>query len=294
MKYKLTKNGPMIFPQNDAYIGRALDYYGEAHQLEIDFLEKLVSPGDSVIDIGANIGIITIPLAKKVGKEGYVLALEAQSMLFYTLCGNVALNNLTHVQCFNRAASDKTGSVLYYPHFDFSRVGNFGGLKLVGLLNSKDAQGNVCSNPVTAIAIDELGISNPKLVKIDVEGMEPVVLNGMRKTIKRAKPILYVEFTQNWRHILNFLKSVDYEWALHETPLFNPSNHNGMTDDIMRHPETKLPLVSGDLVCWHKSCKPENLQDPYIVDLDNSDNPRHIEMRNIRDDKQPELAVESD
>jgi hypothetical protein len=45
MKYKLTKNGPMIFPPNDAYIGRALDYYGEAHQLEIDFLEKLVFSG---------------------------------------------------------------------------------------------------------------------------------------------------------------------------------------------------------------------------------------------------------
>jgi FkbM family methyltransferase len=295
MKYKETINGPMIFPENDTYIGRALDYYGEAHQLEIDFLEKLVSKGDVVIDVGANIGIITIPMAKKVGSEGYVLSLEAHSMLFYTLCGNIALNNLNHVQVFNRAAADKTGSMFYFPHLDFSKSGNFGNMKLAGLLNAKDDQGKIYDNPVTAVAIDDLGISNPKLIKIDVEGMEPVVLNGLRKTIKRAKPILYVEFTQNWKYILDYLKSVDYEWALHETPLFNPNNFNSVKDDIMRHPDSGVPLVSGDLVCWHKSKKIE-LDDPYIVDLDNSDNPRHIEMREIRDEKHEstEFTIASD
>jgi len=295
MKYKETKNGPMIFPENDTYIGRALDVYGEAHQLEIDFLEKLINKGDVVIDVGANIGVITIPLAKKVGTEGYVLALEAHSMLFNALCGNIALNNLTQVQVFNRAAADKSGSMFYFPHFDFSVAGNFGNMRLAGLLNAKDENGKVYDNPVTAIAVDDLGISSPKLIKIDVEGMEPVVLNGLRKTIKRSKPILYVEFTQNWKYIIDYLKSVDYEWDLHETPLFNPSNSNGVKEDIMRHPETGFPLVSGDLVCWHKSKKPDNLDDPYIVDLDKSENPRHIEIREIRDDKyNSEFTVETD
>lgn len=278
MKYKQTKNGPMIFPENDMYIGRALDYYGEAHQLEIDFLESLISPGDVVIDVGANIGIITIPLAKKVGTEGYVLALEAHSMLFYMLCGNIALNNLVQVQVSNRAVSDKTGSLFYFPHFDFSKTSNFGGMALTDSLNAKDTKGKIYDNPVTAIAVDDLGISNPKLIKIDVEGMEPMVLNGLRETIQRSKPILYVEFAQNWKSIIDFLNSVDYEWVLHETPLFNPNNYNSMTDDIVAHPETKIPLVSGDLICWHKSNKLD-LDDPYIVDLDKSDIPRHSKMK---------------
>lgn len=290
MRYKETRYGPMIFPETDLYIGRAFDHYGEAHQLQVSFLEKLLMPGDVVIDVGANIGAITIPLAKKVGSEGYVLALEAQSVLFYTLCGNLALNNLNHVQAFNRAATDKTGSLYYFPHFDFSQEANFGGMKLAGLLNSKDEQGRMYDNPVTGIAVDDLSISNPKLIKIDVEGMEETVLNGLRKTMKRAKPLLYVEFMRNRKAILEFVDSMDYDWALHETPLFNQDNFNHKPEDILRHPETGVELVSGDLICWHRS-RPLKLDDPYVVDLANSEHPRHVEIRELMNGPAADFSV---
>lgn len=290
MRYKETRYGPMIFPETDLYIGRALDHYGEAHQLQVSFLEKLLMPGDVVIDVGANLGVVTIPLAKKVGSEGYVLALEAHAMLFYTLCGNIALNGLTHVQAFNRAATDKTGTLYYFPHFDFSQAGNFGGLKLAGLLNSKDDHGKIYDNPVTGIAVDDLSISNPKLVKIDVEGMEEIVLNGLKRTLKRAKPLLYVEFTRNRKAILDFLNDAEYDWALHETPLFNPNNFNYKLDDILKHPESGVELVSGDLICWHRS-KPLELDDPYIVDLSKSEHPRHVEIREMMNGQTTDFTV---
>ena len=279
----------MMFPEEDLLVGRSLDVYGEFQQLKVNFLESLVSPGDVAIDVGANIGSITVPLAKKIGSEGYVLSLEAHSMLFMILCGNLAANDLKQVQCFQRAASDKTGSLFYFPHLDFSKNANFGGIKLAGLLNSKEDD-RVYDNPVTAVAIDDLGIAKPKLIKISANGMEPVVLNGLRKTIKRSKPILYVSFSNNYRYILEYLASIGYDWQLHETPYFNPNNFQNVKENIFDPHDSK----SLDIVCWHRDEKP-NFNDLYFVDLDSSVDSRHIKIKEIRDDTNTgDFDIESD
>jgi hypothetical protein len=127
-----------------------------------------------------------------------------------------------------------------------------------------------------------LNIGSPRLVKIDVEGMELSVLNGMKKTLDRAKPYLFIEFIRDRKPLMEFLDSVDYEWRLVESPLFNPDNFNGVQENVLKHPQSGLDLVSGDIVCWHKSMKLE-VEDSYFVDLDSSDNPRHVELREIRD-----------
>ena len=287
---KQTRHGRMIYQATDMWTGYALELYGEAKQLEIDFLESLISEGDVMMDIGANVGTITLPMAKKIGPKGYVLALEAHAMFFYTLCGNLSLNELTHVQVFNRSAADKTGSMFYFPKFDFSKNDSFSDVRLAGLLNSKDEFGHIFDNPVTAIAVDDLGIATPNLIKIDVNGMEPVVLNGMRKTIKRANPILYIEFSNNWRYIMDYLKSVDYEWSIHEPPLFNPNNYHNISENFLIDPETKEPLSSRYLVGWHKS-KNLNLNNPYIVDLENSTNPQHAKMKVARDGRTTDFSI---
>lgn len=270
---KETRHGRMIFPEKDMCVGASLDAVGEFKQAEIEFLCALLQPGDVAIDVGANVGAITIPLAKRVGSKGYVLALEAHSTFFYCLCGGLALNDLKNVQAFNRAASDRTGAMFYYPHFDFSAPGYFADIKLAGLLNSKDQQGNMCDNPATAIAIDDLGISAPKLIKIDVNGMESSVLNGAKKTISRAKPILYVAFKENWKAIFDFMKFVDYECAVQVAP----------TSEVW--------CVSTNLVCWHKDKKPENLDETLFVDLDADD---YKQMKEARDGDTADFSVVSD
>jgi FkbM family methyltransferase len=276
MIYRETTNGPMIFQENDitgSFLGHCA-----VQQPEIDFLYQIISEGDVMMDIGAGIGTITIPMAKRIGLKGYVLSLEAHSMLFYTLCGNLALNELSHVQVFNRAASDRTGSMFYFPHFDYSKNQDYGSIRLSGLLNFKDEQERSYDNPVTSVALDDLGIANPKLIKIDVNGMEPVVLNGLRRTIKRSKPILLIDFRENWQYIFEYLNSVGYDWALFETPLFESG-----------------AIVSHDIVCWHRTNKP-NLDNPYIVNLESSQNLRHIQIKEAKSnaDRAADFSIEPD
>lgn len=245
---KSTCYGPMIYPEQDLFVGRSLELHGEAQKCQVDLLTKLVDAGDVVIDVGANVGTITIPLANKVGPKGYVLALEAHVSFYHALCGNLALNKLKHVQAFHRAASSRSGGMFYFSHFDESQEEDFSGLMLAGLLNAKDDSGKVYDNPVASIAIDDLGISQPKLIKINVNRMEVPVLDGLEKTIRRAKPILYVNCDYDCNGILNFLEALDYKSVLHKTP-------SKVSDK-----------KSENLICWHESKKPL-LDDPYLVDI---------------------------
>jgi len=280
MEVKDTRYGKFMFLEGDQFIGKSLQEYGESDFHEVEFLKRLITDGDVVIDVGANIGTVSVPLAQVVGSSGYVLALEAHTFLFFTLCGNLALNQLTNVQAFNRAASHASGGVCYFPSVDVASEMNFGGIQLAGILNAKDGEGRKCDNPVAAIALDDLNLAKPKLIKIDVEGMEVPVLEGARKTIDRATPVLYVEFIGEREGILNFLAEVGYDWELHEPPLFNPNNFLYNKVDVLRSDD--LPIVSSNLFCYPKGSRPD-VDDEFLIDLDASDNPRHREIRELRD-----------
>jgi FkbM family methyltransferase len=263
MQIRETSNGSFIFPEKDITIGVSLRAHGESHRAEAEFLCKLLNLGDVAMDIGAGIGTIAIPLAKKVGPQGYVLALEAHGALFNALCGNLALNDISHIQAFNRAASEKTGCVFYFPKLDLSQSGDFFSIKLAGLLNSRDSLDRNYDNPVSTISVDDLNIATPKLVKIDVNGLEMPVLHGMKKTLERAKPYLYINFWKNQDLILKYLDTIEYVWSLHTPKLYPDTDAKDM-----------------NIICWHKSKKLE-VTDDYLVDLDASE--EYADIRKIRD-----------
>ena len=274
MKVKNTRYGDMMFLENDRLVGRSLDLYGEVNYFKVEFLKKLItSEEDVIVDVGANIGSVTVPLAKKV-PEGYVLALEPHTHSFYTLCGNIALNKLTNVQVFNRAGSDNSNKICYFPSVDIDGDIDMSSIRLSSILNGKDLEERKCENPVSAIAIDDLKLANPRLIKISAQGMEVSILNGGRKTIDRATPALYVSFSENQEDVLKFLETVGYDWELHEPPCFNPNNFAyGKIDEINGG-------VSQSVFAYPKGDRPE-VEDEYLVDLDKSED--HQDIRNLRD-----------
>ena len=72
------RHGKLMYLLNDAYIGRSLDVYGEYSEGEIDLFRQLLRPGDVAIDVGANIGALTVPMARLVQPGGAVVAFEPQ------------------------------------------------------------------------------------------------------------------------------------------------------------------------------------------------------------------------
>jgi FkbM family methyltransferase len=271
-KIKDCRHGPMIFLDNDVYIGRSLDLYGESNQLEFELFEQLIEPGDIVIDVGANIGVLTIPLAKAVGKSGLVFAIDPQPHVFNCLCGNLFINNIHNVHAINRAAAHASGVMAFLPTVNYDVEANFGSVFVTA------SKQEFSSQPIATIAIDEFNLPKLKLLKIDVEGMELAVLEGAKETIKRTKPYLHFEFTDNYVEPLKFLKEMDYDWILHEPPLYNPQNFAKNDSDLLT--ENGAKLVSIDLFCWPKG--PQPIESSHFVNLEQSQNPRHLELREMR------------
>ena len=102
---KLCKSGPMLFNKFDIYVGGSLSKYGEFSVGEQELFQRVVRPGQVVVEVGANIGAHTVELARLVGPEGEVHAFEPQRIVFQTLCANLALNQLTNVHARKRPSA---------------------------------------------------------------------------------------------------------------------------------------------------------------------------------------------
>ncbi len=131
MRLKLCRYGPMLYPITDTYVGRSLDHYGEYSWAEGVLFQQLVSPDQSIVVAGANIGVHTAHLAKLIGPQGRVFAFEPQRVIFQILCANVALNALANVHAKQAAlgAEPDAGDII---GMNFERNRRAGGPKIGG------------------------------------------------------------------------------------------------------------------------------------------------------------------
>jgi FkbM family methyltransferase len=150
-------------------------------------IQRYVSSGDVVYDIGANMGYVSLSLAKQVGPLGRVIAFEPLPQNADLLRRNIESNKLTNIELWPVAASDAGGEAVI-------RVsGNLATASLVWHRHEPSA----IKLSVNTVMIDDLvdteKIPLPKFVKIDVEGAEGAVLRGMHRTIAAARPVLFIE-----------------------------------------------------------------------------------------------------
>lgn len=220
-------HGTFLVNENDFYIGRAMQLYGEYSEHEWQVLSAFAGSGRDAVEVGANIGTHTVPLARLLGSRGRrLLAVDAQRAVFQMLCANIALNGLLNVQAENVACSDVSGWVTF-DEPDYASLGNFGAVEM------KPSGG---AHRVRAIPLDELVPAGMDvgLVKLDVEGFEQKVLEGARGTVKRCRPVIYLENDrpQNSRSLIELLWSMDYEMWWHRPLLYRPDNFRGNAENI--------------------------------------------------------------
>ena len=150
------------------------------------FLESL-RPGDTVVDVGAHVGSYTLLAARAVGRSGRVYALEAAPAEARLLAWNVRMNGHAHVQVVPRAAGDRVGSA----QLSLSAVSSMHSL---GPYAEGDWRGSVTVEMVTLDSL--LGGRPVDVVKMDVEGAEPRVLQGMPQTIAASPRLtIFSEFS---------------------------------------------------------------------------------------------------
>lgn len=181
---KLRGGGVLLVPIND-YVGRPIYWAGDFDRRVSWVLRRILRPGDSVIDIGANLGVYAVQAARRVGPAGAVFAIEPQRDVADLLEQSIVLNwlNNTTVYCVGLSDHDGEAKLGY-------REDDTGGRGIVPDdsprntldITVREASGFLDALPIEA---DKLPV---RLMKLDVEGHEPQVLSAARSWLEKHPP----------------------------------------------------------------------------------------------------------
>ncbi len=153
---------------------------------------NIISPDDVVFDIGANIGIITLPLSRMCSK-GHVYSFEPGRMAFGYLNQNIVANNIHNVETFNVAIGRVDGAMEFFESAEFG-AGSFS--LSDELVEYTDAY-KLRPSTIPVLSVDsfvrERDIRRLDFIKIDIEGDELSALSGAEATLDKFKPRVVLE-----------------------------------------------------------------------------------------------------
>jgi len=197
--------------------------------LETSVVREHVRPGDAVLDVGANIGYFTLLMARQVGKEGRVLAVEPDADNCGLLAKNIEANRYTNVKVMRKAISESAGRATLYrslrsgaQHSIAEGEGEAVEVETASLDDLLDAQGGSVA-----------------FVKIDIEGAEMKALRGAGRLLSQPHLKMMIEF--NPRALAEF----------GEDPAQLPrllAAHGFALHDINRHAGRVEPVSADDIV----------------------------------------------
>jgi FkbM family methyltransferase len=208
-RYRLSmcRYGWMLY--SGPFIGKCFELYGQYSESEVSVLRTLLKPGDTVLDVGANIGDLTVPISRFVGPNGRVYAIESHTDTYHALCANLALNGIQNVKALNCFIADTPDVDTSGPWGKFGYVSEIWGAPVV--------------------SIDSLNLSSCAFIKIDVDGKELEVLRSAQRLIETARPILYFENDNRATSsaLLEDAMQRRYDLYWHPAPIFDANNYYG-------------------------------------------------------------------
>lgn len=179
----------LLSPQGAIPLEMWAGQYFERHELE--FMLSVLGPGMTFVDVGANVGLYSIPAAMKV-RSGIVFAFEPSSSTYDQLVKNVRLNKLSNVRAVRSALADCVGEAALHVN-----VLGKDGLNTLGKPTHPQCE-IVRKETVRTTTLDaflgENGITHVDAIKIDAEGAEPIVLRGATQLLARPDaPLILFE-----------------------------------------------------------------------------------------------------
>jgi len=182
--------------------------------------QRLIKPGATVLDIGANIGAHTLPLAKHVGPSGRVIAIEATEYAYRKLQKNLSLNpslqpQTTAIQALLTATNDAPTETAITSSWPIAGSEPTQAV-LCGALRSTEGARTQSLDTL----LDHLAVSQVHWIKLDVDGHELSVLQGSSKCLRIHKPSIFMELapycyansTNGFRDLISILTEANYSF----------------------------------------------------------------------------------
>jgi FkbM family methyltransferase len=216
---------------------------GIFEESETKLVKRVIKKGDTVLDIGANIGYYTLIFANLVGNEGKVFAFEPDPMNFSLLKKNIKINRYKNVILENKAVSNKTGKIKLYLGDSNRAINRIYDAKIGDATKSIE---------IDAVKLDEYFKNYDKkidFIKIDVEGSESSAFEGMSSILKKTRnlkmmtefyPFLIKKFGGSPEQYLNLLLNFGfnlYDVQNIKTTKMKPTNPSELLTNIT--PEKK-------------------------------------------------------
>ena len=203
-------------------IGRAVAFCGVYELGMMEIIERLLKPGDCVVDVGANIGYVTSLMARKVGPKGKVLAFEPEPTLAEKLKNNVALwdrSTNAEVTIIIGALSKCSGTQEFFSRgLMVDRNGNTNsGLGTLEKLGNPYNENSISVDVHTLDTFFSEASSQIDLMKLDVEGHELSVFEGSEKLFSehRIRYVVFEEHGGNKAPTIRWLQKHRYfVWAI--------------------------------------------------------------------------------
>ncbi|MDQ0967621.1 FkbM family methyltransferase [Flavobacterium sp. W4I14] len=199
----------VINADTSTWIGAKIDILGD-YEPEIKKIFRIfIKEGNTVLDVGANIGLHTLYFSELVGSEGKVIAFEPIPSTFQLLQENIKLNNFENIEQKNIALSNRNETIKIKIDEKSKNPGSFNLFELDG-----DISVQCC------IGDDLLINERLDFVKIDVEGFEVHVIQGLFETLHKFKPVIVFEYDYNYQkkaglsqdHIFRILGEIGYQF----------------------------------------------------------------------------------
>lgn len=173
LRIKVYPNSTSLFR---AYVLGLHDYW------EMLFLQRFLRGGDSVMDIGANVGVYALLLGKSVGPDGEVHAFEPDADNGRLLRENLALNRMDWPRVHDVAVGSRCGEVMV-------EVGRGNLTRVASGLRAGSARE---TRPVKLVSLDSVEVGRPPVYcKVDVEGYEDEVIQGSAELMRRGFPVVW-------------------------------------------------------------------------------------------------------
>jgi FkbM family methyltransferase len=173
---------------------------GTSYESEMRYFLSLMAPGDTFIDVGANIGCFSLHACRRVKSHGNVYAFEPLQANFDMLISNIRLNGATNIAPFKVALSDQEGTfTMHVPSRESSAV----------LVHT---QGEVVTETLDGFYARH-GWNEPQFIKVDIEGGELGFFRGAEQTLRRSKPAILFESMHSGPEFpeRSFLRSIGFE-----------------------------------------------------------------------------------
>lgn len=166
--------------------GQAIDmrlhFTGDYEPATLAVIERLARPGTTAIDVGANVGLVSLWLARCVGPAGRVIAVEPSGWACDRLADNAALSGVTMIETVRAAVAAQPGEAV---------------LEVINGYNLDNTRSRR-TQKVACVTVDQLvterGITDLSLLKVDTDGFEMAVFLGAGEVLRTIRPDIVFEY----------------------------------------------------------------------------------------------------